>query len=377
MSFRGVSAMEQRVAFVAAAGGCGANVRAACRQFGISPTTGYKWLERAAAGTLFERSRRPLHSPRATGRDVEALVLAIRQEHPSWGGRKIHHVLRLRGADPVPHPNTITGILHRHGLIDAQASQQRRPWQRFERAAPNELWQMDFKGHFALADGRRCHPLTVVDDHSRYAVVLAACGNERRGSVVRALRGAFRRYGLPEAMLMDNGPPWGKDFEHRHTRLTAWLMRLGIEPMHGRPHHPQTQGKNERFNGTLNREVIAGASFANLGAVQQRFDAWLEVYNCHRPHQGIGDAVPASRYRRARRGFPERLAPVAYGPGLTVRRVSRGGCISLGGRRVFVSFAFEGLPVGLRPTDCDGVLEVVFCRCQVATVDLRQAANAK
>jgi transposase InsO family protein len=201
---------------------------------------------------------------------------------------------------------------------------------------------MDFKGHFALADGRRCHPLTVVDDHSRYAVVLAACGNERRGSVVRALRGAFRRYGLPEAMLMDNGPPWGKDFEHRHTRLTAWLMRLGIEPMHGRPHHPQTQGKNERFNGTLNREVIAGASFANLGAVQQRFDAWLEVYNCHRPHQGIGDAVPASRYRRARRGFPERLAPVAYGPGLTVRRVSRGGCISLGGRRVFVSFAFEG-----------------------------------
>jgi transposase InsO family protein len=377
MPFRGVSAMEQRKAFVAAAGARGANVRAVCRSFGISPTTGYKWLSRATAGTLGELSRRPHRSPRATGRDVEALVLAVRQEHPSWGGRKIHHVLRLRGVEPLPHPNTITGILHRHGLIDVEASRQRRPWQRFERTAPNELWQMDFKGHFALTDGRRCHPLTVLDDHSRYGVVLAACANEQRGSVVAALTRAFRRHGLPEAMLMDNGPPWGKDFAHRHTQLTAWLMRLGIEPLHGRPRHPQTQGKNERFNGTLKREVIAGETFTSLGAVQRRFDAWLEVYNCHRPHQGIGDAVPASRYRQAQRAFPERLAPIAYGPELTVRRVSRGGCISLGSRRVFVSFAFEGHPVGLRPTDCDGVLEVFFCRYKVATVDLRHGANDK
>ena len=107
-----------------------------------------------------------------------------------------------------------------------------------------------------------------------------------------ALVEAFRRHGLPDRMLMDNGAPWGKDFEHRHTKLTAWLMRLGIEPIHGRPFHPQTQGKNERFNGTLKREVIAGVAFADLAAVQRRFDAWLRLYNHERPHQGIGDVVP-------------------------------------------------------------------------------------
>jgi len=293
----------------------------------------------------------------------------MREKHPSWGGRKIHHALRLRGIERLPHPNTITDILHRHGLIDIEASEKRRPWQRFERAAPNELWQMDFKGHFALDDGQRCHPLTVVDDHSRYGVVLRACANEQRGSVVAALTGAFRRYGLPDAMLMDNGPPWGKDFEHRHTKLTAWLMRLGIEPLHGRPFHPQTQGKNERFNGTLKREVIARESFADLRAVQQRFDTWLEVYNCQRPHQALGDEPPASRFREALRGFPARLAPIAYDARFQVRRV-HGGRISIGGRTRFVSFAFEGDPVGLLPGARDGAFEVWYCRWRVGSIDL-------
>lgn len=375
MPFRGVSVVDQREGFLAAAGVAGSNVRAACRRFAISSTTGYKWLARAAAGDIGERSRRPHHSPRATPPALEAAVLAVRGAHPTWGGRKIHHALRLRGVGPLPHANTITGILHRHGLIAPEATEQRQPWQRFEKASPNELWQMDFKGHFALGTGRRCHPLTVLDDHSRFALVLRACANERRSSVVAALTAAFRRYGLPERMLMDNGPPWGKDFEHRHTKLTAWLMRLGIAPMHGRPHHPQTQGKNERFNGTLNREVILRESFADLAAVQRRFDAWLEVYNRQRPHQALGDEPPASRYREAVRGFPERLAPIVYDAGWLVRRVSAGGRISLNNRRVFISFAFEGHPVGLRPTACDGVLEVYFCRYRVGRLDLRDEAE--
>jgi transposase InsO family protein len=360
---------EQREAFLSAAGVEGANVRAACRGFGISPTTGYKWLGRAAGGDIAERSRRPRHSPRATPAELEAAVLRVRSAHPTWGGRKIHHALRLEGVR-APQPNTITGILHRHGLIAAEESAKRRAYQRFEKAAPNELWQMDFKGHFALSGGGRCHPLTVVDDHSRYGVVLAACADERRSSVVPALTSAFRRYGLPDRMLMDNGPPWGKDFEHRHTRLTAWLMRLGIEPIHGRPFHPQTQGKNERFNGTLKREVIAGVEFADLAAVQRRFDAWLPLYNHERPHQGIGDVPPGSRYRKAMRRLPEQLPAIVYDADCVVRRVSEGGHISLGNRQLFISFAFVGHPVGLRPTNRDGLFEVWFCRFRVGTLDL-------
>jgi transposase InsO family protein len=373
MPFWGVSAMEQRVRFLAVAGAEGSNVRSACRAFAISPTTGYKWLARAAAGEIGERSRRPHRSPRTTGSEREAAVVAVRLEHPTWGGRKIHHTLRLGGVRPVPHANTITDILHRHRLIEEQESDKRRPWQRFEKASPNELWQMDFKGHFALRSGARCHPLTVVDDHSRYGVVVKACGDERRASVEAALIEAFRRYGLPDRMLMDNGAPWGKDFEHRHTRLTAWLMRLGVEPIHGRPFHPQTQGKNERFNGTLKREVVSRESFADLAAAQRRFDAWLEVYNRKRPHQAIGDVPPACRYREATRRFPDRLAPIVYDADCVVRRVSEGGCIGLHSRRLFVSYAFVGHPVGLRPTDRDGVFEVLFCRYRVGRLDLTGA----
>src|ERR1051325_2151044 len=173
MPFRGVSLMDQRSAFVSAARVEGANIRDLCRAYKISPTTGYKWLGRGrgGAGDLAARSRRPHRSPRRTSAELEAAVVAVRLEHPRWGGRKIHHFLTLEGVVAPPHPNTATGILRRHGLIDPVEALGHRRFQRFEHDAPNRLWQMDFKGHFPVAD-RRCHPLTVVDDHSRYAVVL-------------------------------------------------------------------------------------------------------------------------------------------------------------------------------------------------------------
>jgi transposase InsO family protein len=365
--------MEQRLRFVEAARASGANVRGLCKVFGISPTTGYKWLKRHAAqgvAGLRDEARRPHHSPTRTSPDIERAVIAVRQAHPSWGGRKIHHVLLRRGVEKVPHPSTITAILHRHGLIGAAASLAHRPFQRFERAAPNELWQMDFKGHFAVGTGR-CHPLTVIDDHSRFAVVLKACADEQRRSVEPALALAFRSYGLPEAILIDNGPPWGGHFEHRHTKLTAWLMQLGVKPIHGRPYHPQTRGKNERFNGTLFTEVIAGVRFADLDEVQARFDAWRRLYNYERPHQGIGDGVPSERFTRSARAMPERLAEITYEGAVIVRKVDRDGRISLANRQVFVSNAFAGKPIGLEPTARDGVFTLRFCAFEVGTLDLR------
>jgi transposase InsO family protein len=372
MPFQGVSVVEQRKLFVASARSEGANIRGLCRAYGISPTTGYKWLGRVEASDAagFDaRSRRPHRSPRRTPAEVELAVLEIRQAHPCWGGRKIHHVLRRRGVAPLPHPNTITDILHRHGLIEAQESAKRRPFQRFERAVPNELWQMDFKGHFALGSAR-CHPLTVVDDHSRFAVALVACLDQRRDTVQPALIAAFRDYGLPEGILIDNGPPWGKDFEHRHTKLTAWLMQLGIAPYHGRPYHPQTRGKNERFNGTLQLEVIARESFRDLPQVQSRFDAWRQVYNHERPHQAIGDVPPASRFCKAPRDFPQTLPPITYAPDCLIRRVQKDGRISFMNRALFISNAFAGHPIGLRPTERDGVFDVLFCAFTVAKLDL-------
>jgi transposase InsO family protein len=364
--------MEQRILFIEAAGREGSNVRELCREHGVSPTTAYKWLERARlAGLagLYERSRRPHGSPRRTAESVEQAVVGIRHEHPCWGGRKIHRVLAWQGIEGLPHPNTITGILHRHGLIAPEASAQHRPFKRFERAVPNELWQMDFKGHFAVG-GQRCHPLTAIDDHSRFAVILHACADQQRRTVQPALVNAFRRYGLPQAILVDNGPPWGKDFEHRHTKLTAWLMRLGIAPCHGRPYHPQTRGKNERFNRTLKQEVIDRHVCTDMAQLQARFDAWRHLYNSARPHQAIADQPPASRFREGPRPFPEELPAIAYGSHCIVRKVQNDGRISFKGRSIFVSNAFAGQPIALRATSKDGVFDVLYCAFSVATLDL-------
>src|SRR5215218_9134329 len=173
--------MDMRREFVMLAQSKGIAVRELCRRFGVCPTTAYKWLGRNRSGTegaLADRSRRPLHSPRRTAGEMEAAVVQLRAAHPAWGGRKLQRRLVDLGHAGVPSPSTITEILRRHGCIDAVEAKKHTPWQRFERAAPNQLWQMDFKGHFAIDQGR-CHALTVLDDHSRYSLGLQACANEQ------------------------------------------------------------------------------------------------------------------------------------------------------------------------------------------------------
>ena len=310
MPWGDVSIMSLRREFVMLASREGVNMRDLCRRFGVQPRIGYKWLARYAAegeAGLADRSRRPHQSPDRTSEAMTELVLAVRDEHPAWGGRKIRRRLQDLGHDGVPSASTITEVLRRHHRIEDAASAARPRPERFERAAPNELWQMDYKGHFPLASGR-CHPLTVIDDHSRYAVGLRACGDETESTVKAELTSIFRRYGLPDRMLMDNGSPWGSaNAEPRYTQFELWLMELGIAVSHGRPYHPQTQGKDERFHRTLAAKAIGRRSFADLAACQRRFDGWRMVYNTERPHDALALAVPITRYRPSWRRFPETL----------------------------------------------------------------------
>ena len=265
----------------------------------------------------------------------------------------------------------MTGILRRAGLLDGAAAPGQRPLQRFERAAPNELWQMDFKGHFPLLSRSRCHPLTVLDDHSRFSLVLKACADERGETVRSVLTSAFRRYGLPAAMLMDNGAPWGSDHDHPFTAFSLWLIRLGIRVAHGRAYHPQTQGKDERFHRTLKFEVLRHFNFTTLEHCQREFDHFRERYNLVRPHDALGLATPASCYRPSPIPFPEHLPPVEYPPGLEVRKVQAEGWFTYRGRDFRVSKALRGFPVALRQVDLsDSRREVLFCHQVVAFIDL-------
>jgi transposase InsO family protein len=377
MPWKELSVSAQREEFVRLAMMRGANKRALCRRFGISREIGYKWLHRYAAegrAGLADRSRRPQASPERTPAAIEAEVLRVRAaSNGAWGGRKIAATLGRAGLERVPAPSTITEILRRHGQLAANAAEHPGPWQRFERAVPNELWQMDFKGPFALPQGR-CHPLTVLDDHSRYALGLEALGDERRESVRACLIVIFRRYGLPFAMIMDNGPPWGEGRGGGYTVLAVWLIRLGIQISHARPFHPQTCGKDERFHRSFKAEVLAGRAFRDLAHCQRAFDDWRLVYNHQRPHEALAMAVPAERYRLSPRAFPQALPLIDYAPADIVRQVKDGGRICFRHRLWRVGKAFVGQPVALRPADQDGVFTVHFCAQRIGQIDLRAPA---
>jgi transposase InsO family protein len=370
MPWQEVSVMDQRREFVHLAMQEGANRRELCRRFGISPDIGYKWLGRwAASEELADRSRRPHASSQRTDAAREDRILAVRDTHPAWGARKIARCLEREGTRP-PAVSTVHEILRRHGRVVPPPGSPR-AFQRFEKPAPNLLWQMDFKGWVRMSNGAQCHPLTVVDDHSRYAVCLSACANEQRITVSQALDRTFRHYGLPEAMFVDNGNPWGDSSGQRWTRLGVWLLKLGVDLLHSRPYHPQSRGKNERFHRTLQAEVFAFKRFRDLAEVQRAFDAWRTVYNLDRPHEALDQEVPASRYRASPRPMPDRLPDPEYDDGEIIRTVpTTKDYVSFKGHKWLVPRAFRGERVAIRPQSIDGRYGIFFGSRQIACIDL-------
>ena len=363
--------VSQRAEVVALSTSEAAGVSTVARRYGVSRKTVYKWQARHAAGeSLEDRSHRPHTSPARTGPAMEQRVVALRQRHPYWGSRKLHRLLVNDGIVEVPSPSTITRVLARHGLLNRDPASSP-AMGRFEAAGPNHLWQMDFKGPLRLSGGPGSI-LSVLDDHSRFLVALHACPDQRTTSVQEALTPVFRRYGLPYRILCDNGPPWGAGMEHGYTALTVWLLRLGIDVGHGRPYHPQTQGKVERFHGTLEAELLRHDPFTAPGGPQPVLDRYRAVYNTERPHLALDLATPVERYLPSPRPFPETLPPVEYGPDVLVRRVQAGGWFSLYNRQFHVSKALQGQPVALRPTLAADDYAVFFCHKQVATITLSE-----
>jgi transposase InsO family protein len=366
--------MDQRGEFVRLAMQEGANRRELCRRFGISAEVGYKWIRRWSEGDadLADRSRRPHHSPDRSAERIEQQVLEVRDAHPAWGARKVARCLAEQGLRP-PATSTVHAVLRRHGRIGPPIGAANGTYQRFEKEAPNLLWQMDFKGWVPLTSAARCHPLTILDDHSRFAVGLAACANEQGATVQHQLTTTFRRYGLPDAVFVDNGSPWGDASGARWTYLGVWLLKLGIDVLHSRPFHPQSRGKSERFHRTLKAEVFAFERFRNLLEAQRAFDRWRVVYNFERPHEALNLDVPASRYRPSGRAMPDRLPTPEYDRHDIVRTVSTTkSYVSFKGRLWNVPQAFRGERVAIRPRGSDGHYGIFFGSHQIAAVDLRE-----
>ena len=315
-------------------------------------------------------SKKPYYSKYKTSPEIESLILALRKKHIAWGGSKLKRRLEDLGHHNIPSATTIGNILKRNGLIGDEASRQATPFIRFEHPNPNDLWQMDFKGWFNM-DKSRCYPLTVLDDHSRYSIVLKACLYERTHVVQEALIEAFRKYGLPKRMTMDNGSPWAGHAQKQLTTLVAWLIRLGIKVSHSRPYHPQTQGKDERFHRTMKVELLNHNYYSDLEEASNAFTVWQHIYNTQRPHEALAMDTPISHYKVSPRNYPEILPAIEYDSNDTVRKINHDGKLSVHGIVFTISRALVGQYIALRPTKIDGVIDVFYCHQKIKTLDLR------
>ena len=382
MPWKECSIMDQRLEFVLLASSPNANISRLAERFRISRTTAYKWIFRYRSGgyaDLADKSRRPSHSPARTTDVMEQAILQVRDSNSAWGGRKIRRCLQNRCSSGqlkymrntnIPAAATITEVLRRHSRLDQHFCEQHKKLVSFEYENPNDLWQMDFKGDVALSDGTISHPLTVLDDHSRFNLCLHSCDDQKHETVREQLTGIFRKYGMPLSMLMDNGVPWSGS----HSSLTGmalWLLRLGIRILHGRPYHPQTQGKEERFHRTLKAEVLNGRLFANHLRLQTAFDRWRIVYNHQRPHEALNMETPSCKYSFSTRSFPETLPAVTYDSGEIIRKVSTGKTISFKRRIFYVAKVLIGETVALRPTNRDGVYWICFGPFAIGEIDLK------
>jgi transposase InsO family protein len=267
-------------------------------------------------------------------------------------------------------------MIKRNGLIEPGRSEKSKAWQRFEYDEPNDLWQIDFKGYFTMLDRKNCHPLSILDDHSRFNVGLFACSNQTNLTVRTHLIEVFEKYGLPDRILSDNGTPWGTCGQENEpgirvfSAIEKWLIRLNIKLIHGRPYHPQTQGKEERFNKTFKLEVLKRNNFKNIDHCQEYFTGWREKYNCLRPHESLNLDVPAKHYSPSNRSYSSYLLPLEYDDSCIVRKVFEKGEISFKGKIFKVGKAFVGDYVGIKPVNNDGLYEIYYSHQYLRNISL-------
>lgn len=347
-----------------------------CAEFGISRKTGYKFkdrYDRLGPEGLFDVSRRPLRTPWKTPEPIQELVVALRLEHPTWGPKKLAEICRRRHPGlRVPAPSTIGDMLARVGLVRHRRRRRHVPvlGRRLREAPhPNDVWCVDYKGQFRLGNGRYCYPLTITDQASR--LIVGCEGFEQiNGLCARAVfQDCFSRYGLPQVIRSDNGPPFASRGLFGLTQLNVFWLKLGIVPERIRPGEPQENGQHERMHRTLKDDCIRPAA-ANLLAQQERFDRFVETFNQVRPHEALGQKPPASVYVPSSRVFRD-PDPLEYPLHDDVRTTDNTGHIRLLRRRrggVFISSALVNERIGIREVE-DGRWLLSFASLDLGYLD--------
>lgn len=345
---------------------------ALCREYGISRPTGDKWIARYLAGeNLDDLSRAPKTHPNRTDPETEKKIVEYREKYPAIGALKMRKIMENEQHGDLPSARTFNSIFKRNGLISKEASEAATPYQRFEKSYPNEMLQADFKGHFLMKDGKRCHPLNIIDDYSRFSLCCAPLLSETFDDVYAQFERVFKEYGMPFSLLCDNGNPWGTPQSTGFSRFEVKLMELGILVLHGRIRHPQTQGKQERFNGSFTRECLKLNTFENQVDAARKFEEYRIFYNTKRPHQALDMLVPEKIYQPSPLKYPEKTEDWEYPQECTVHSVKSSGYITIKGQGYFLSEAFGDKEIAFRESaKGSNFINLYFRQFQIGQIDI-------
>ena len=347
------------------------NFSALCREFGITRKTGYKWIDRYKQyQSLSNRSHAPIHMPGKTSPEIENAILRVRADNPGWGAKTILKVLENNGYTDLPCIRTANNILQRNGCISEIESEKRQAFIRFQRELCNELWQLDFKGDFPLLDGNRCHAFDAIDDCSRYCLGIFPRHYAR--GVIENVELLVKEYGLPKAILTDNGGQFA-GFKGGYTRFERWLMDLDVLPIHGRPLHPQTQGKIERFHRTMKNELLNRKNFIDLADADKHLQEWRTKYNEVRPHEALGMKCPADVYVPSQRQYHVEIKPYEYSGLNRILKVNFKGYLRFDRKEFYLSETMAGAEIELY---CVGSTLAWLCyrNYKIAEIDLHTEA---
>jgi transposase InsO family protein len=352
MPWGAICAVDSKLQFIAEYLKHEESVAELCRWFGISRKTGYKLInryEQAGLDGIHELSRRPHRSPHAISDDIAGLLVEERTAHPRWGPRKVLGSLERQHADlKLPAPSTVGDLFKRLGLVkDRKRRDRTRPHTTplAEATAPNMIWCADFKGWFHAGDGSRCEPLTITDAYSRFLLKCQLVRNSRFESVKPVFEAAFREFGMPRVIRTDNGPPFASVGLAGLSELSIWWIRLGIRPERIQPGHPEQNGRHERMHRTLKQETALPPS-PTIKQQQAAFDHFRREYNCHRPHEALGQRTPAELYEASSEPMPATLPEMVYPMNFVIRPIKKSGQFYWDGHRVYTHYNLNGETIG-------------------------------
>lgn len=324
------------------------NFSALCREFGITRATGYKWVERNKnAESLSDRSHARKNISNKIDYETEQLILSVRKDNPGWGGKTIRTVLMNQGYNDLPCVKTFNNILKRNGCISEEESLKHKPYIRYEKEHCNEMWQTDFKGEFKMLDNNYCYPLTILDDSSRFSIKIQP-SLSTANVVLPAFKQAFYEYGMPDSILSDNGAQFA-GFRQGFTQFEKWLMNHNVLPIHGRIKHPQTQGKIERFHGTMKRELLKHVPLKDINDANKALQEWRFKYNNIRPHEALGMKCPADVYTRSSKEYSDKVEKYEYSGQHHVIKVNSWGYVRFDKWQIYLSETMIGELIEFRP----------------------------